>query len=165
MGSLGKLHYGKGDMERAQPYLKEALEGEVSKDAFQIDDTFTLVNIIKDLHTKPGPSGRPPTLPDLHKAYSQYVDILDNAVKRTQEFLKGPKAGDVAALYKTIGEIFLLAGHNEKAIPILSLAITIFQGVTQIDCSGLIDGCNQLLMLAQQLAAQQSDGSHARPTK
>lgn len=154
VGSLGKLLLQKGDIQKAQPLLKEALEGEVAKDAFQVDDTFTMINLVKELHTQPV-NGRSPTLPELHAAYSQYVPTLEKAILRSEPLTTTNKKGDVAALYKTIGEVLLLAGHNDMAIPVLTKAINIFKGVTQIDCSGLIEGCNQLLMLAVQLSQKQ----------
>ena len=40
----------------------------------------------------------------------QYVDVLEKAVIRSEAFLETEKNGDVAALYKTIGEVLLLAG-------------------------------------------------------
>lgn len=152
LASLGKVYIAKNDFASAQPLLKEALEGESIKDAFQIDDTFNLVNLIKELHTKPDSSGKAPSLPDLHAAYGQYVPTLEAVVKRCEPFMSGPKMGDVGALFKSIGEMMLLAGKNEEAIPILSKAISLFQEVTQIDCTGLIEGCNQLLALAAQLS-------------
>ena len=103
----------------------------------------------------------------------QYVPTLEKAILRSEPLTTTNKKGDVAVLYKTIGEVLLLAGllyvlllqgaftwsplagHNDMAIPVLTKAINIFKGVTQIDCSGLIEGCNQLLMLAVQLSQKQ----------
>ena len=40
------------------------------------------------------------------------------------------------------------AGHTETAISVLSKAIGIFKKVTKMDCTGLIDGCSQLVTIA-----------------
>jgi len=165
VGSLGKLYLERGNVDAAQPLLKEALEGEVNKDAFQVDDTFTMINHIKNLHT----SVPNTTLASLHKAYAQYVGLLQKAVDRAAPLLKTPKKGDVAALYKTCGEVFLLAGENQIAIKVLTEAVAGFKETTQIDCSGLIDGCNQLLQIGMQMAQKEKEnqggrGSGAPPT-
>lgn len=47
LGSLGKVKLAQGKYADALVLLTEALEGEASKDAFQIDDTFMLLNSIK----------------------------------------------------------------------------------------------------------------------
>jgi len=148
MGNLGKLKLAVNDLEAAQPLLAGALEGEVNKDSFQVDDTFTMVNLVKELHTRPPTDGQALSLVQLHAKFAQYVDVLEKAIIRSEVFLETEKNGDVAALYKTIGEVLLLAGHNESAISVLSKAIGIFRKVTKMDCSGLIDGCNQLVTIA-----------------
>lgn len=94
-----------------------------------MDDTFTLVNLIKDLHTSPRPDGKPISLPELHEAFgavtihidipfndspdvwSQYVAVLTKAVDRCDPLLETEKNGDCAALFKSIGEVLLLAGN------------------------------------------------------
>ena len=56
-------------------------------------------------------------------------------VKRCTPFINTPKSGDVAATYKTIGEILVLGGQLRESVTVLDLAITIFKGVTQVDCA------------------------------
>eukprot|EP00656_Telonema_subtile_P006235 TRINITY_DN12862_c0_g1_i3.p1 TRINITY_DN12862_c0_g1~~TRINITY_DN12862_c0_g1_i3.p1 ORF type:complete len:440 (-),score=94.38 TRINITY_DN12862_c0_g1_i3:133-1452(-) len=162
MGSLGKLKLKLGDGEGAQPFLKHSLDGEVAKNAFQVDDTFGLVNLIKELHTTPI-DGKSMSLPELNVVFSQYVPVLEKAVERCQPLIKTAKNGDVAALFKTIGEVLLLAGHVELAISILSQAVMIFKEVTQIDCTGLIEGCNQLITIAVQMCGKKPDEPAAGP--
>ena len=107
----------------------------------------------------------------------QYVPVLEKAVERCQPLIKTAKNGDVAALFKTIGEVLLLAGvlgghlgsnmlyagHVELAISILSQAVMIFKEVTQIDCTGLIEGCNQLITIAVQMCGKKPDEPAAGP--
>ena len=129
----------------------EALKGEVAKDAFRIDDVFILINAIKDLHVRQRAGGNPPTLSDLQNAFSQYTPELETALKRTDAFFKDVRRkGDVGALYKTVGEVYLLGGEKKLAEAALTTAIQLLQEVQNFDTTELVDSCHQLLMFAQQ---------------
>ena len=69
LGSLGKVKLAQGKHSDALVLLTEALEGEASKDAFQIDDSFMLLNSIKTIliehpdaakHVAASKGGKPP---------------------------------------------------------------------------------------------------------
>lgn len=54
--------------------------------------------------------------------------------------------GDVAATFKTVGEMLIMGGQFRESITVLNLALAIFPKVTQVDCSvsgggGYLQGC------------------------
>ena len=49
VGALGKVKLAQGTHAEGLVMLTEALEGEASKDAFQVDETFMLLNNVKTI--------------------------------------------------------------------------------------------------------------------
>ena len=53
------------------------------------------------------------------------------------------------------------AGQNELAIVVLSKAVGVFQKVTKMDCTNLIDGCNQLISIGINMCEKKSSVNDA----
>ena len=153
-GDLGKLYFKKQEYDNARPLLHEALVGETGKDAFQIDDTFNIIHTLKQLHMKQKVNGKEPTLHDLRNGFSSYLPHLQISLSRAEKVVGGTtKHGDVAALFKTVGEILILSGDYKASIPAFSKAIDYLKYVENIDTSDLSLQCQQLLAIAQNNAA------------
>ncbi len=56
-------------------------------------------------------------------------------VKRCTPLIGTAKMGDVAATFKTVGEMLILGGQFKESVTVLELALSIFPKVTQVDCS------------------------------
>ena len=149
-GDLGKLWFKKHEYEHATPLLHEALIGESKKDAFQIDDTFNIIHTLKQLHMKHKVNGKEPTLHDLRSRFSPYLSHLQVSLSRAEKVVgTSNKHGDVAALFKVVGEVLILSGDYRASIPAFSKAIDYLKYVKNVDTSELTLQCQQLLAIAQ----------------
>ena len=149
-GDLGKLLFKKEKYEQARPLLNEALIGEANKDAFQMDDTFNIIHTLKLLHMKQEVNGRDPNLDDLRDRFEPYLPQLQKSLSRAEENVKGTsKHGDAAALFKVVGEIFILSGDYRSSAMAFSKALDYLKSVENIDTSELTLQCKQLLEIAQ----------------
>ena len=149
-GDLGKLWFKKEEYNKAAPLLREALIGEVKKDAFRIDDTFNLIHILKQLHMKQPVNGKDPTLQDLRSVFLPYLPHMKTSLMRAEEMVTSTrKHGDVAALFKVVGEVLILSGEYSASVMTFSKALDHLKFVKNFDTSELTNQCQQLLAIAQ----------------
>ncbi len=69
------------------------------------------------------------------KLFQPYMPVCKKVVERCMPLIKSPKMGDVAATFKSIAEVYVLGGMCREAVVILDIAVSIFNTVTQVDCS------------------------------
>lgn len=102
------------------------------------------VNEEQPANVKPGPD----TLAILHR---KFVPLIPSVLK-CEGRLKEEKvdSGTAAVFHKVAGEICMLAGQYAVAAPLLKKAIQTFQTVTEVNCSGLIKECQNMLAFSGQ---------------
>ena len=84
----------------------------------------------------------------LHDTYSQYVPLIRAARARITKQHEREELGTLAVLYKTVGEIHLLAQDYGGGEEVLHEAVRCFKKVSDFDCASLIEGCEMLLNIA-----------------
>lgn len=140
LGALGDVKIAQKKFHEALPLYTEALTGEANKDAFQVDTVFKLLNSIKSILTEHPPpraqgSAGESNLSMIGKLFRPYLPVCRRIVNRCKPLVKSHKMGDAAATFKTIGEMYVLAGEYTGAVDLLNSAITIFGQVKQVDCT------------------------------
>ena len=95
-------------------------------------------------------NGREPTLNDLRSGFSPYLPHLQVSLSRAEKVVgTSNKHGDIAALFKVVGEILILSGDYGASVPAFSKAIDYLKYVKNVDTSELTLQCQQLLAIAQ----------------
>ena len=85
----------------------------------------------------------------LQQTYSQYLPLIAATRKRLTPAHERDELGTLAVLYKTVGEIHLLAQDYAGGEDVLHEAVRCFKRVKDFDCQSLIEGCEMLLNIAQ----------------
>ena len=73
------------------------------------------------------------------------------------------RRGDIAVVLKVAGEILLLAGRGDNAIPRLRMAAALLQAVKDVDVGHLIATCEQLLAFLGEPATSTTATARALP--
>ena len=157
MGCLGKVRAALGDVKEAVALIKGALKLEIAKDAFHLETVWELFSKVKDIHmeeskqktTSMEQAAKHTThLQQLQMTYSQYLPLIAACRKRITPAHERDELGTLAVLYKTVGEIQLLAQDYKGGESVLNDAVRCLKKVADFDCSSLIEGCEMLLNIA-----------------
>ncbi|EKX32396.1 hypothetical protein GUITHDRAFT_121447 [Guillardia theta CCMP2712] len=158
LGVLGRILVAQDRREEAEPLLLEALELEACKDAFHPDTVWRLLNQLKELWTEGGSNIG---IAALNSKCRRYVPVIERCDVRICE-LKLDQAtpvapfkadlGTIAVIYKTAGELVMLAGLYEQAKPLLRKALSLLERIPDFDCSVLIQSCVSSLRFLEDVA-------------
>ena len=85
----------------------------------------------------------------LNATYSQYLPLISATRRRITSAHERDELGTLAVLYKTVGEIHLLAQDYAGGEEVLHEAVRCFKKVHDFDCASLIEGCEMLLNIAK----------------
>eukprot|EP00960_Hanusia_phi_P056347 763236-Hanusia_phi.AAC.6 len=158
LGVLGRILVAQNKRDEAEPLLLEALELEVNKDAFHADTVWRLLNQMKELWTEGGANIGIAALNSKCKKYVPIIKQCDAricALKLDQDTPLPPfkaDVGTVAVIYKTAGELVMLAGLYGEAKPLLRKALTLLERIPDFDCSVLIQSCVSSLRFLEDVA-------------
>ena len=100
-------------------------------------------------------------LASLQKLYSGYLPLIAATRARITPEHEKTELGTLAVLYKTVGEIHLLAQDYAGGEAVLREAMRCFGKVHDFDCASLIEGCEMLINIAQSNAPRQPAASAA----
>ena len=153
MGALGKVRAQLGEPREGLKLLKGALQLEIHKDAFHLETVWELFSRVKDLHmedarTRQESQKHANHLQSLQATYSQYLPLIAAARRRITHKHEREEIGTLAVLYKTVGEIHLLAQDYVGGEGVLKEAVRCLKLVHDFDCASLIEGCEMLLNIA-----------------
>ena len=84
----------------------------------------------------------------LQQAYAPYLPLIAATRSRIRPQHERDELGTLAVLYKTVGEIHLLAQDYKGGEDVLHEAVRCFKRVKDFDCQSLIEGCEMLLGIA-----------------
>mmetsp|Transcript_10063 Transcript_10063/g.24794 ORF Transcript_10063/g.24794 Transcript_10063/m.24794 type:complete len:315 (+) Transcript_10063:1011-1955(+) len=164
LGTLGRMLLDQNERQEAEPVILQALEMEVSKDAFHPDTVWKLLNNLKELWTEGATKHH---IQQLRTKCSRYLTPIRVARDRIagQKPAQGESKydqGTVAVIYKTAGELIMLAGEYKEALDYLRQSVLILQTIKDFDCRSLIASCNSSMhFLIGQLSASAAAGSSA----
>ena len=163
MAALGKVQVQLGHAKEGVALLHGALKLEIGKDAFHLETVWELFSKLKDIHMEEAKTRqeRAPAhannLATLQTLYAPYLPLIAAARRRIRKEHERDELGTLAVLYKTVGEIQLLAQDYAGGEAVLHEAVRCFKRVKDFDCQGLIESCEALLGIAasnQQKAAK-----------
>ena len=154
MGALGKVKAQLGDSKEGVALVFGALKLEIAKDAFHLETVWDLFAKAKDLHMEQAKviqekSAHGNHLNSLQKLYSGYLPLIAATRARITPEHEKNELGTLAVLYKTVGEIHLLAQDYPGGEAVLREAMRCFGKVQDFDCASLIEGCEMLINIAQ----------------
>ena len=171
MGALGKVRCQLGDQKEGLALLRGALKLEIGKDAFHLETVWELFSKVKDLHMEEAkerqeraPKGVAP-LQVLKEIYGPYLPLSIATRKRILPVHEENETGTLAVLYKTIGEVHLLAQDYAGGEEVLNDAVRMFKKVKDFDCKQLVEGCEALLNIAQSNKQKQSGAAASSSRK
>jgi len=147
LGVLGRILQAQGRPEDADPLLLESLELEVDKDAFHPDTIWRLLNSLKELWTEGGVAVELPVLQAKCRRYEPAIERCHKRIVHLKLDQPGPHPsvkvddGTVAVIYKTAGELCMLAGSYAVASVYIQIAVTQLEAIKTFDCSSLIQSC------------------------
>ena len=133
----------------------------------QVWELFTKV---KDIHmeeakAKQDNSKHSNHLQQLQLTYSQYIPLINACRQRIKPLHERDELGTLAVLYKTVGEIHLLAQDYKGGEVVLNEAVRCLKKVSDFDCASLIEGCEMLLNIAmsnQKAGIPSKDYAHGK---
>jgi len=166
LGSCGKVrsNMGPAHQKEALALLRHALKLEVAKDAFHLETVWELLTRLKDLHMEEAKQRQARLtagehgshLAALHATYSKYLPLVAAARARITPAHERDDVGTLAVFYKAAGELCMLAQDYSQGEELLNEALRLFALVPNFDCSGLIQGCQMLLNIAEANNPQRS---------
>jgi len=159
LGSYGKLRakMGPAHQKEALALLRHSLKLEVNKDAFHLETVWELLTKLKDLHMEEAKERQAKLSADkhgshlaaLHATYSRYLPLVAQARKRITPAHEKDDIGTLAVFYKAAGELCMLAQDYVLGEELLNESLRLLRIVPNFDCSGLIQGCEMLLGIAE----------------
>jgi hypothetical protein len=120
--------------------MKKAIRKEVTFNPLRLNTVCELLMKLLDLQT------HKETIEE--KRSPELVEVVAKACAVARE-QKVPEDGNLAVLYKTSGEIMLLGGDFVSPKPILEDAVRIFDRITELDCTKLIESCKTMLLFCK----------------
>mmetsp|Transcript_79613 Transcript_79613/g.165369 ORF Transcript_79613/g.165369 Transcript_79613/m.165369 type:complete len:941 (-) Transcript_79613:78-2900(-) len=133
---LGKCLWMQRKREDAQNALARAYELEAMKDAWDLVVLLEIHNLLMDTHLK--------EIANINRTkFQEYFKIVDFVVGRVRKDL--PQDGNAAVYYKAAGELKAWGGNYNAAKDLLNKAIPLFREEKSMDCSSLIQACNDML--------------------
>ncbi len=137
---LGRARVAQGDVLRGLAALDEALFLHLGFDTIDLGEVATLLMLLLEVRAqlvgKPFPTPQSPAL-TAARAFEGYVKPLRAGLAAMEE---PGRAGseDAAVVYKSSGEIFLVAGEKEDAKKALLKSLALLVQVKGVDVSGLV---------------------------
>ena len=141
LGVLGRIFIAQGKSEEAEPLVLESLNLEAAKDAFHPDTVWRLLNTLKEIWTD---GGRQMKLEELNAKCKRYEPAIQCCTTRIDELKleeNAKEVGTVSVIFKTAGELFMLAGMYRPAQLYLQRALALPKRISDFDCTVLIQSC------------------------
>lgn len=119
----------------------------------------TLARSAPVAQTRASPRQAAPRLrrcPAHHRAL-RLIRAPRGGAERVTAALERDELGTLAVFYKTAGELCCLAQDYAQGEELLDEALRLLRKVDDFDCSGLIEGCEQMVMIARSNRAQPAE--------
>lgn len=145
---LGKCLWAQRKREDARKALQRAYELEAMKDAWDLITILEIHNILMDTHLKE-------TQHIERSRFSDHIKTVDYVVNRVRKEL--PQDGNAAVYYKAAAELKAWGGRYADAKALFDMAVPLLKAEKSTDCSGLIQGCQDMIAFCDRNLAGTQD--------